>query len=65
MGKKSIKKELVKEFVEVVYDCGYEKAKEDMLKELKYIRTYSTTEADVLARVRHIAKMLKRSDLKK
>ena len=35
---KEVNKQLVNEFIEVVYDCGYEKAKSDMLNELKHIR---------------------------
>ena len=58
-------KNLVNEFIEVVYDCGYEKAKADMLKELRFIKGYSEGENDLLVRVKYTVKMLQRKNMTK
>lgn len=63
--KKEVNQQLVNEFIEVVYDCGYEKAKADMLNELKHIRGYSEGENDLLTRVKYTVKMLQRKVEKK
>ena len=58
-------KKLVNEFIEVVYDCGYEKAKSDMLNELKFINGYTEGENDLLTRVKYTVKTLQRKEAMK